>query len=181
MKRTCTMFFSFILFAASSATAATAQDKTAIESKARIEAATWPLGFPGSNQQRLSLAGWMDLMHVPAISVAVIDDYKIVWTAEYGFADVEHRQQVTSQTVFQAGSVSKALNAFGILRLVQSGQLSLDEDVNQKLKSWKVPEDEFTRQGKVTLRRILSHTAGFTVHGFNGYTRLPRGRISCRF
>src|SRR6201987_4852087 len=56
-----------------------------------------------------------------------------------------------------------------MLALVQEGKLSLDEDVNQKLKSWKVPENEFTREQKVTLRRLMSHSAGLTVHGFPGY------------
>src|SRR5258705_11158305 len=56
-----------------------------------------------------------------------------------------------------------------MLALVQEGKLSLDEDVNQRLKSWKVPENEFTREQKVTLRRLASHSAGLTVHGFPGY------------
>src|SRR6202008_2867755 len=68
-----------------------------------------------------------------------------------------------------AGSISKPVAAAGMLALVQEGKLSLDEDVNQKLKSWKVPENEFTREQKVTLRRLASHTAGLTVHGFPGY------------
>jgi len=61
------------------------------------------------------------------------------------------------------------VNAFGIMRLVQQGRLTLDEDVNRRLKAWKVPENEFTQREKVTLRRILSHTAGLTVQGFPGY------------
>lgn len=59
--------------------------------------------------------------------------------------------------------------AFAALHLVENGQLSLDADVNTLLRSWKVPENEFTRENKVTLRRILSHSAGLTVHGFPGY------------
>jgi len=57
------------------------------------------------------------------------------------------------------------------LRLVEQGKLDLDEDVNQKLKTWKVPENEFTREKKVTLRRLLSHSAGLTVHGFPDYAK----------
>ncbi len=55
------------------------------------------------------------------------------------------------------------------LHLVDEGKLSLDEDVNLKLRSWKVPENEFTAKEKVTLRRLLNHSAGLTVHGFAGY------------
>jgi len=76
---------------------------------------------------------------------------------------------VTPKTLFQAGSISKPVAAAGMLALVQEGKLSLDEDVNQKLKTWKVPENEFTKEQKVTLRRLASHSAGLTVHGFPGY------------
>src|SRR5258707_2972335 len=75
----------------------------------------------------------------------------------------------TQKPLFQAGSISKPVAAAGMLALVQQGRLSLDEDVNLKLKSWKVPENEFTREQKVTLRRLASHSAGLTVHGFPGY------------
>jgi CubicO group peptidase (beta-lactamase class C family) len=76
---------------------------------------------------------------------------------------------VTTKTLFQAGSISKPVAATGMLAMVQQGKLSLDEDVNAKLKTWKVPENEFTKEQKVTLRRLASHTAGLTVHGFPGY------------
>jgi CubicO group peptidase (beta-lactamase class C family) len=75
----------------------------------------------------------------------------------------------TPETLFQAGSISKPVAALAALRLVQDGRLRLDENVNAKLVSWKVPENEFTREQKVTLRRLLSHSAGLTVHGFPGY------------
>ena len=76
---------------------------------------------------------------------------------------------VTTATLFQAGSISKPVSALGALRLVEQGKLALDEDVNARLVTWKVPENEFTREKKVTLRGLLSHTAGLTVHGFPGY------------
>jgi len=67
---------------------------------------------------------------------------------------------VTTKTLFQAGSISKPVAATGMLALVQQGKLSLDEDVNVKLKTWRVPENEFTKEQKVTLRRLASHSAG---------------------
>ena len=76
---------------------------------------------------------------------------------------------MTTSTLFQAGSISKPVAALGALRLVEQGKLALDEDVNARLTTWKVPENEFTREKKVTLRGLLSHTAGLTVHGFPGY------------
>jgi CubicO group peptidase (beta-lactamase class C family) len=71
--------------------------------------------------------------------------------------------QSLPRTLFQAGSISKPVAAVGALSLVEKGQLALDESVNQKLKSWKVPENEFTKTEKVSLRRIMSHTAGLTA------------------
>jgi CubicO group peptidase (beta-lactamase class C family) len=118
---------------------------------------------------RLSLAALMELYHVPALSIAVIDDYKIVWAKGYGTIGTGSNAPVTTKTLFQAGSISKPVAATGALYLVEQGKLSLDEDVNRKLKTWKVPENEFTKDQKVTLRRLMSHTAGLTVHGFPGY------------
>jgi CubicO group peptidase (beta-lactamase class C family) len=76
---------------------------------------------------------------------------------------------VNADTLFQAASISKPVSALAILRLVESGKLQLDQDVNEVLKSWKIPSNGFTSDMKVTLRRMLSHTAGLTVHGFRGY------------
>src|SRR5882757_1800089 len=117
----------------------------------------------------LDLEQLMKLYQVPSLSVAVIDDYKIAWARAYGVTEPGGKTPATPKTLFQAGSISKPVAAAGMLALVQQGKLSLDEDVNLKLKSWKVPENEFTREQKVTLRRLASHSAGLTVHGFPGY------------
>ena len=82
----------------------------------------------------------MKLFKVPAVSVAVIDDYKIAWAKGYGVTEASGAMPVTTRTLFQAGSISKPVAAAAALYLVKNGKLSLDEDVNQKLKSWKVPE-----------------------------------------
>jgi len=120
-----------------------------------------PLQF---NLQRL-----MEAYKVPGLSVAVIDNFEIVWARSYGVTEAGGSTPVTTKTLFQAGSISKPVAATGALYLVEHGKLSLDEDVNRKLVSWKVPENEFTREQKVTLRRLMSHSAGLTVHGFPGY------------
>jgi CubicO group peptidase (beta-lactamase class C family) len=109
---------------------------------------------------------------IKGLSLAIIQDGKIDARA-YGVTS-HSGAPVTTATLFQAGSISKPVAAMGALRLVQQGALSLREDVNAKLKSWKVPENEFTRTEKVTLRALLSHTAGLTVHGFPGYDVMER-------
>src|SRR5208282_3138916 len=106
---------------------------------------------------------------VPGVSVAFFDHGQIIWTKTYGFADVASKKPVTADTLFQAAPTRKPVAALAALRLVQEGKLSLDEDVNVKLRTWKVPENAFTIKEKVTVRRILSHSAGLTVHGFPGY------------
>jgi CubicO group peptidase (beta-lactamase class C family) len=118
---------------------------------------------------RLSLADLMKAYNVPGMSIAVIEKYKIVEARGYGVIEVGSNTPVTTHTLYQAGSISKPVAATAALRLVEQGKLSLDEDVNQELKTWKVPENDFTKTQKVTLRRLMSHTAGLTVHGFPGY------------
>jgi len=123
----------------------------------------------GQPPLKLDLLKLMELYRVPGISVAVIDHFEIDWAKGYGVTERGTSGPVTPRTIFESGSLSKPVAAVGALALVEQGKIHLDEDVNRKLKSWQVPENEFTREQKVTLRRILSHTAGLTVHGFPGY------------
>ncbi|MFN8571409.1 MAG: serine hydrolase domain-containing protein [Gemmatimonadaceae bacterium] len=123
----------------------------------------------GETPIRWTLAERMAHHKVPGLSVAVIDSGRIVWARGFGVKEAGGTDSVTTETLFQAGSISKPTFALAIMRMVQDGQLSLDENVNAKLTSWKVPENRFTATEKVTLRRILSHNAGLTVHGFPGY------------
>jgi CubicO group peptidase (beta-lactamase class C family) len=112
----------------------------------------------------------MQKRHIVGLSLAVVQNGKISKASAYGFADKEQGTPVTTSTLFQAGSVSKSVAALGALHLVQEGKLALDEDVNKWLRTWKLPENSFTKIKSVTLRQILSHSAGLTVHGFPGYS-----------
>lgn len=116
-----------------------------------------------------SIAERMKFYQAPGLSVAVIKDFKIDWAKSYGVKDIDTNEPVTTETLFQAGSISKSVNAMVAMKKVEQGKLSLDEPINNKLVSWKLPENEFTAKKKVTLRNLLSHTAGTTVHGFPGY------------
>lgn len=135
----------------------------------RIENGIEPVDLAHGEKVKLSLAELMRLYHDPGLSVAIIDNYQIAWAKGYGVTDSAGKLSVTPRTLFQAGSISKPVAATGMLALVQAGKLSLDEDVNLRLKSWKLPESKLTKEHKVTLRRLASHTAGTTVHGFPGY------------
>ncbi len=114
-----------------------------------------------------SMARWK----VPGVSVAVVDNGKIVWSRGYGVIASDGKIPVTTTTRFQAASISKPVGAIAALSLVQTGTLSLDADVNTLLKRWKLPASDFTKDQPVTLRALLSHTGGTTIHGFPGYAQ----------
>ena len=114
-------------------------------------------------------------LKVPAVSIAMVHGGKVEWAKGFGNTSIDG-SRVSPDTLFQAGSISKAVTAFAVLSLVQAGRLDLDTDVNQYLKGWKIPASQFTAGRAVTLRTLLTHTAGVTVHGFDGYPsgkRLP--------
>jgi CubicO group peptidase (beta-lactamase class C family) len=108
----------------------------------------------------------MRRLHVPGVSIAVIRDGKIAWARGYGVA-AKDGPAVTPETLFQAASISKPVTALAALRMVEAKQLSLDADINSALTSWKLPPGPGGTHA--TLRQLLSHTAGTTVHGFPGY------------
>lgn len=119
----------------------------------------------------LSIQQRMTYYNARGVSIAVIHNYKIEWAKGYGWADLTSKMPVTSNTLFQAGSVSKSLNAMGVLKLVQDHKIDLYKDINDYLTTWKFPYDSLSKNKKVTLANLLSHTAGLTVHGFAGYEK----------
>ena len=117
-----------------------------------------------------SIAERMKHYGVPGVSVAVIYDGEIAWAKTYGVMDKESKSPVTKNTLFQAASISKPVTAYGALRLVEQNKVGLNEGINTYLKSWKLPDNEFTKEKKVTLKNLLNHSGGTTVHGFLGYS-----------
>jgi CubicO group peptidase (beta-lactamase class C family) len=107
-----------------------------------------------------SIAQRMEHYNVPGFSVAVINEGQIEWAKGYGVRQAGTDQPITPEVLFHACSIAKPVAAAGVLTLVEDGLLELDEDVNEKLVSWQVPESALTAQEKVTLRRLLSHTSG---------------------
>lgn len=126
----------------------------------------------GARVARESLKERMARFSVPGVSVAVADGGRTVWARGIGIADTSSGAPVTTRTIFQAGSISKAISATATLRLVERGVVDLDTDVNRYLTSWRVPDNPLTSREKVTLRRLITHSAGTTVHGFLG---IPAG------
>jgi CubicO group peptidase (beta-lactamase class C family) len=161
----------FALVTAGHSATLTSQTDGSTARIARITAGLHPAAIvKGSPLTYPSLATQMIRYGVPGVSVAVVDSGRIVWAQGFGVKTAGANDSVTATTLFQAASISKPITATATLRLVDQGKLSLDENVNTYLTSWKVPDNEFTTAGKVTLRRIVSHSAGLTVSGFRGYS-----------
>ncbi|MFY0527454.1 serine hydrolase [Archangium gephyra] len=136
---------------------------------ARVEAGLAPATLPGEEPLQMSLQRWMELYKIPGLSIAVFEKNTLVWAKTYGVKQAGSSEPVTVDTLFQAASISKPVTALAALRYAEQGKWSLDANLNEKLVSWKVPDNELTKERKVTLRRVLSHTSGLTVHGFPGY------------
>lgn len=121
---------------------------------------------------QLSLAAWMDTLGVPGVSIAVIDNYEVVWARGYGsLAAGDSHSTVNAQTVFQAASIAKPVTALTVMHHVERGDLNLDADIRTVLRAWTLPGDGPYAASAVTLRQLLSHTAGIKAGGFAGYER----------
>ena len=136
--------------------------------RVQVESSLLP-DSPIAGEKGWSLTERMQYYRVPGVQIAAVKGGKLDWTRGYGLADTKTRRRVTSETVFDAGSTSKAVTAILTMKLVEQGKLSLDAPINDFLTSWKLPENDFTRKTPVTLQRLLSHTAGTNVGGFWGY------------
>ena len=130
----------------------------------RIHAVEVGLRMPVTIRGRggMPIAERMSFYNVPGVSVAVINGGRLEWARGYGVKEAGTSDSVTSETVFQAASLSKPVTALAALRLVREGRLALDGEVNRSLVSWKIPENAFSRNRKVTLRDLLTHRSGLT-------------------
>ena len=107
---------------------------------------------------------------VRGLSIAVISNFKIDWAKGYGWADSAENRRIAPNTIFQAGSVSKTLNAVGIFKLAQMNKIGLEKDINTYLKTWTFPYDSLSAGKKISNIQLIQHTAGLSVYGFDGYT-----------
>jgi len=140
-----------------------------------IESHLTPLHSLTGKVTRKSIPQLMLEDNIPGLSMAFVDQGKILWQRSYGYSDLENLTKVDKQTVFTGASLSKPLAAVAALNLVDNGMLNLDEDVNQTLKNWQIPESNFTTTEKVTLRRLISHRAGIRNDLWSSY--LPNEEV----
>ena len=123
----------------------------------------------GTKKQTFNLQERMEHHKVPGISIAIVKNGKLHWSKAYGLRNANTKTKVDTKTMFQIASVTKPITALGILKLVEQDKIALDNEVNTYLKGWQIQDNEFTKTEKVTIRRLLTHTAGLNSHGFDGY------------
>lgn len=106
------------------------------------------------------------------VSVALIENYELVWAKGFGVTEIGTSDSITTETLFQAASISKSVTALGIMKKVQEGKLSLNDNVDDRLTSWHVPTNNDTRSSVVTIKQLLSHTGGVanSVYHLPGYS-----------
>jgi len=128
----------------------------------------------GIDNKNLTIEEGMKKYKVPAVSIAFFDKGKIKWTEAYGTISKNHSKLVNEKTLFQAASISKPLTSLGVMKLVQAGEVMLDENVNKYLNGWSLQNEDYEAAEKATLHNLLSHSAGITDIGFDGQeTNLP--------
>lgn len=116
----------------------------------------------------VSLIERMNECHTCAISVAIVENFEVSEVYAYGVRERETKEAVSEETLFQAGSISKPVFTVAVMRLVEQGILELDKDICEYLIGYEVPTYD-KQKHKITLRQILSHYAGLSIHGFSGY------------
>jgi CubicO group peptidase (beta-lactamase class C family) len=169
MKKT-TMWLSALTLLAAQACAAVPDETAPPAIGEQVETALGPVVTASAAEPAFwRLEDRMAFHRVPGLSIAVVRDGEIVWSQSYGAADAETGRPVTSQTLFQAASVSKPVAAFGALRMVDAGLIELDAPINDALRTWRLEDGAYADAPPVTLRGLLAHTAGLSVSGFGGY------------
>lgn len=98
--------------------------------------------------------------NVQGLSITLLEGGEISGTEDCGILEVGSNRKTNEDSIFSACSISKFLTGILAMKLVEEGLLDLDGDVNESLISWKVPESDFTKNKKVSLRNLLSHQSG---------------------
>lgn len=110
----------------------------------------------------------MKAYHVPVVGYAIIKDNQVISATTLS---IDSRITVSPSSLFQAASISKSVSAYGALKLVSQGELNLDEAVNSKLATWKIPVNQYNQSTPVTLRQLIDMTSGLSVSGFPGHAQ----------
>jgi CubicO group peptidase (beta-lactamase class C family) len=117
----------------------------------------------------------METYDIPGVSIAIVEEGKTTWTKAYGYADLKSGRKMTTDTYLRVQSISKSVTAWGVMKLVEEGKIDLEMPVSRYLRKWNLPESDFSEE-KVTIRQLLSHTAGMPLGDFfNFYSPQEKG------
>ena len=125
----------------------------------------------GLSPKKMSLADRLAFYRVPGIGLAVIDGRRVEWEKSYGEKDGQTAAPLTSETLLQGGAFSQMIAAAVSLKLAERGVLSLDEDIRSRLSSWAFPSEFAANETRLTVRALLSHSAGLSDQAIPGYGR----------
>jgi CubicO group peptidase (beta-lactamase class C family) len=137
----------------------------------RVESGLLPANIiVGEPVKTFTMADRMRYFNVPGVSIAVMKDHKIEWAKSYGVKEAGKIDPVGLNTMFQAASMSKPITSMIALKLEEENKIELKRDINQQLKRWHIPENEYTRQAAVTPELLMLHMGGINVPSFPGYS-----------
>ncbi|RPI29664.1 MAG: class A beta-lactamase-related serine hydrolase [Chloroflexota bacterium] len=128
---------------------------------------------PFAARMQEQMPGLLAAHHVPGAIVAYIRNGDVAWTQAYGVANTRTGEAMQPEMIMNFGSCGKVLTAWGVMRLVETGQVNLDAPANQYLKRWQIESSQFD-PSQVTVRRLLSHTGGLSAPGFSDYSHRRR-------
>lgn len=111
----------------------------------------------------------MDDYDIPGVNIALVQKGKMVWVKAFGYADLENKRKMTTDTYCRVESISKSVTAWGVMKLAEQGDLELDTPIVHYLKTWSFPESNF-QTSAITIRQLLSQTSG-----------MPLGTIGVRY
>jgi CubicO group peptidase (beta-lactamase class C family)/thioredoxin-related protein len=126
--------------------------------------------FLGEPENFRTLSNSMINYNIPGLSLAVINEGKIEWSHTYA-NDNFPEQKLNDSTIFQAASLSKPVTVLAALRMYTAGAIDLDENIQNYLKRFIIPQGKQTDDNPVTFRNIFAHTSGLTAGGYQGYAR----------
>lgn len=127
--------------------------------------------FLNRDEPGFSLNQRLEAHKTPAVSVTLVDNNRVDWSASYGLMRRDSNEKVDCHTLFQAASLSKPVAMMAMMRMHERKQINLDADIDTYLKNYKLPQGKQSKDNPVTLRNILTHTSGITPGGFSGYTQ----------
>lgn len=113
---------------------------------------------------------------IPAASISIIENAQVEWIGTFENERIVDQSKIDKDTLFQVASISKSVTALGIMKLVEQGKIELDAPIDKYVTRWKIPKSIYDIK-QVTVRRLLSHTSGFSngggYQGYSPYKSLP--------